>query len=107
MQIVSQVASVSYSRFPARLALPAPPERLRLNAPPTRLMLPSPRIEVQQRSTTHIPTYHANLMAALGPIRSREVMNDELAEMASNSLRDLRTMRAQIAEVLAWKGQRS
>jgi len=107
MQIVSQVASVSYSHFPARLALPPPPERLRLNAPPALLMLPAPRIEVQQRSTTHVPTYHADLMAALGPIRSREAMNAELTEMASDALRDLWTMRAQIAETLASKGRRS
>ena len=108
MQIVSQVVSVSYSHFPVRLALPPPPERLCLNPPPTRLLLPKPQIEVQQRSDTHVSTYHAALMAALGPIRSRKEMNAELVEMASAALRDLQMMmQVKIAEGLVSKGWRS
>ena len=87
MQIVTQSASLSYSLFPPRPLLTAPPPRKQLCAPRIAGLLPAqttaPQIEI-------IPTKslsHDELIRQLGPIRSREEMNAEIVDLMLDFLR--------------------
>jgi hypothetical protein len=92
MQIVSQSATFSYSLFPAQPLLSAPPPRKALPAPRIAGLLPaavSPRVEV----ITQRPPTLQEVLQQLGPIRSREAMNTEIADMALEALQFLNGLR--------------
>ena len=93
MQIVSQSAILSYSPFPPQLLLNAPPHRKALPAPHVAGLLPaaaSPRVEI----ITERPPTLQEVLQQLGPIRSREAMNVEIADMALEALQFLSNLRA-------------
>ena len=83
MQIVSQSAILSYSLFPAVPLLTAPPPRKQLCAPRIAGLLPArvaPHIEIVMNK----PPSREELLQQLrqfGPIRSREEMDAEIAEL--------------------------
>ncbi len=93
MQIVSQSATLSYSLFPPQALLNAPPPRKALPAPRIAGLLPataSPRVEI----VTERPPTLQEVLQQLGPIRSREIMNAEIADMALEALQFLSGLRA-------------
>jgi hypothetical protein len=92
MQIVSQSATLSYSLFPLQPLLSAPPPRKALPAPCIAGLLPaaaSPRVEI----ITERPPALQEVLQQLGPIRSREAMNAEIADMAFEALQFLNGLR--------------
>ncbi len=92
MQIVSQSATLSYSLFPSQPLLNAPPLRKALPAPRIAGLLPaaaSPQVEI----ITERPPTLQEVLQQLGPIRSREAMNAEIAEMALEALHFLSGLR--------------
>lgn len=93
MQIVSQSASLSYSLFPPQFQLPAPPIRKALPAPHVAGLLPAAvplRVEIVKEKP---PTLN-ELLKQLGPIRSREAMNAEIADLALEALQFLNGLRS-------------
>lgn len=92
MQIVSQSATLSYSLFPSHPLLTAPPPRKALPAPRIAGLLPaaSPQVEVIVEKP---PTLN-ELLRLLGPIRSREAMNAEIADMAMEAMQYLNGLRS-------------
>jgi hypothetical protein len=92
MQIVSQSAILSYSLFPAQPLLNAPPPRKALPAPRIAGLLTatSPQVEVIIEKP---PTLN-ELLRQLGPIRSREAMNAEIADMAMEAMQYLNGLRS-------------
>ncbi len=93
MQIVSQSATLSYSLCPSQPLLNAPPLRKALPAPRIAGLLPaaaSPRVEI----VTERPPTLQEVLQQVGPIRSREAMNAEIADMAFEALQFLNGLRA-------------
>jgi hypothetical protein len=101
MQIVTQSATLSYSLFPSRLLLPAPPPRKQICAPHIAGLLPAraaaPHVEV----ITQKPLSHDEFLRQLGPIRSREEMNAEIADLALEALQFLNGLRSPSGRPLA------
>ena len=94
MQIVTQSASLSYSVFPSWPLLTAPPPRKQLCAPHIAGLLPArvaaPHLEV----ITQKPLSRDDLLRQLGPIRSREAMNAEIADLALEAMQFLNGLRS-------------
>ena len=94
MQIVTQSATLSYSPFPTRLLLPAPPPRKQLCAPHIAGLLPARTAAPQVEVITQKPLSRDDLLRQLGPIRSREAMNAEIADLALEALQFLNGLRS-------------
>ena len=100
MQIVSQSASLSYSPSPSWPLLPAPPVRKQICAPHIGGLLPArtaPPLEI----ATQEPLSHDELLRRLGPIRSREQMNAEIADLALEALQFLNGLHSRPVRRLA------
>src|SRR5579859_3137815 len=100
MQIVSQSASLSYSVLPSMLLLPAPAPRKQICAPHLAGLLPARTAKSQVEVITQKPLSRDNLLRQLGPIRSREAMNAEIAELALEALQFLNGLRSRPAQRL-------
>lgn len=100
MQIVHQSASLSYSLFPPWPLLTAPPPRKQLCAPRIAGLLPArtavPHVEI----ITQRPLSRDELLRQLGPIRSREAMNAEIATLALEALQFINGLRSRSAQRL-------
>ncbi len=94
MQIVSQSASLSYSLYPSWPLLNAPPSRKQICAPHIAGLLPASSATPQVEISTQKPLSHDDLLRQLGPIRSREAMNAEIAELALEALQFLNGLRS-------------
>jgi len=94
MQIVTQSASLSYSLFPPRPLLTAPPPLKQLCAPRIAGLLSARSATPQVEVITHKPCSHDDLLRQLGPIRSREAMNAEIADLALEALQFLNGLRS-------------
>jgi hypothetical protein len=93
MQIVTQSASLSYSLFSSQPLLTAPPPPKQICAPKVAGLLTA-RIAPQIEIITQKPLSHDELLRQLGPIRSREEMNVEIADLALEALQFLNGLRA-------------
>ena len=92
MQIVPQSAPISLTSIPAMLLLTAPPPPKLLVAPRIAGLLPAtvaPQVEI----IFNQPLSLEALLHQLGPIRSLEEMDAEIAGMATNALRKLHDIR--------------
>ena len=100
MQIVTQSATLSYSLFPSMPMLPAPPLRKQLCAPNIAGLLPARTAAIHVEIITQKPLSHDDLLRQLGPIRSREAMNAEIAELALEAMQFLNGLRSRSAQRL-------
>jgi hypothetical protein len=100
MQIVSQSASLSYSLFPPRPLLTAPPPRKQLCAPRIAGLLPARAAIPQVEIITQKPSFRDDLLRQLGSIRSREAMNAEIADLALEALQFLNGLHARCGKRL-------
>ena len=90
MQIVSQSAPLSYSVFPPRLLLTAPPPPKLLCAPKIAGLLPA-RVGIPHTDSILPRSFSPeDLLRELGPIRSRDEMNTELANLVLDALQFLK-----------------
>jgi hypothetical protein len=101
MQIVSQSASLSYSLFPPCPLLTAPPAYKQICPPRIAGLLPArsaaPQVEVIiQKSLSR-----DELLQQLGPLRIREAMNAEIADLALEALQFLNGLHSRCGKRLA------
>jgi hypothetical protein len=94
MQIVHQSAVPSYSTFPPQFLLPAPPAHKQICAPRIAGLLPARSATPQIELSTQRPLSHDDLLPQLGPLRSREAMNAEIADLALEALHFLNGLHA-------------
>jgi hypothetical protein len=94
MQIVHQSAIPSYSLFPSWPLLTAPPPRKQICAPHIAGLLPARAAATHVEVITQKPLSHDELLRLLGPIRSREAMNAEIADLAVEALQFLNGLRS-------------
>jgi len=85
MQIVTRSARFSYSLPPSIPLLAAPPAPKLLAAPHIAGLLPA-RVPSNVEIVVELPLTRAELLHLLGPVRSREEMNAEIAELALEAM---------------------
>src|SRR5258708_33787640 len=102
MQLVHKSESLSYSLFPPMPLLAAPPPRKQLCAPHIAGLLPArvaPQIEIVEIIISK-PLSRDELRRQLGPIRSRDEMNAEIADIALEALQFLGGRRSSVSHHL-------